>query len=96
MEFDPLDNFPSFTYEQLSGLNGFRLPAYHRLDVALEWQWKKRHPQTLRIGVYNAYNRANAYYAYEYKDPFSALTEERQVRSLPVLPSLSYSIRFGK
>jgi hypothetical protein len=96
-EFDPLDNFPSFSYEQLSDLNGFRLPAYHRLDLALEWQWQKsRKQQPLRIGVYNAYNRANAYYAYDFEDSFSGTVEQREVRSLPILPSLSYSIRFGE
>lgn len=94
--FDPLANFPTFFYEQLTDLNDFRLPAYHRLDVALEWRWKKKRPQKLRIGVYNAYNRANAYYAYDYEDPSSTAIEERQVRSLPILPSLSYSIKFGQ
>ncbi len=95
--FDPLDNFPTSNLEQLSDLNGFRLPAYHRLDLGLEWRWQKKHRRSLRLGVYNIYNRANAYYAYDFTDSFTgADTEEREVRSLPILPSVSYSVYFGK
>jgi hypothetical protein len=96
-EYDPLDNFPSFNYVQLTDLNDFRLSAYHRLDLALEWRWHQKRPQSLQIGIYNIYNRANAYYAYDYNDPFSAgESEQLKVRSLPILPSLNYSIKFGK
>lgn len=96
-EYDPLDNFPTFTYVQLTDLNDFRLSAYHRLDLALEWRWRQKHSQSLRLGVYNAYNRANAYYAYDYDDPFSEEeVEQLKVRSLPILPSLSYSVKFGE
>jgi len=94
--FDPLDNFPDFSFAQRSSLNGFRLPAYHRLDLALAWQWLKKHKRSLRVGIYNVYNRANAYYAYDFNNPaVSGETEERRVQSLPILPSLSYSITLG-
>ncbi|MBP9874357.1 MAG: hypothetical protein KBC60_09970, partial [Haliscomenobacter sp.] len=56
--------------------------------------------QNLRIGLYNAYNRKNPLY-YQLKTELvvenGRLTEKKSfvgVQLLPVLPSLSYSLRF--
>jgi len=95
-QFDPLDNFPTTDFVLLTETNAFRLPAYHRLDVSVARSWEKtgkRHE--LQLGIYNVYNRANTYFTYELNDFFGeAAPEQRNVRSLPVLPSLSYGIGF--
>ncbi len=82
--------------------NRLRLPAYHRLDLGLGYRLNPLFgaEQTLRIGVYNAYNRKNPLY-YQLKTELvvtdGRLKEKKSfvgVQLLPVLPSLSYSLRF--
>ncbi|MBV6425746.1 MAG: hypothetical protein KIPDCIKN_00230 [Haliscomenobacter sp.] len=82
--------------------NRLRLPAYHRLDLGLSYRLRSLFgaDQNLRIGLYNAYNRKNPLY-YQLKTELvvenSRLTEKKSfvgVQLLPVLPSLSYSLRF--
>lgn len=93
--FAALDNFLFPIDEQLSTLNGYRLPAYHRLDISLHWQFRR--PQTIHtivLGMYNTYNRQNTFFAYQYEDSFfpedSGLREQH---SLPLLPTLSYRFK---
>jgi hypothetical protein len=79
--------------------NGYQLPAYHRLDVGLNFdKKKKRFDRTLSFGVYNVYNRKNAFYNYSslVSDANTGVEEKRvyQVTMLPFLPYIRYSIRF--
>jgi hypothetical protein len=85
------------TLEEYGPRNGFRMPAYHRLDVSLNHhrttRWGER---TISLGAYNAYNRKNPF--------FVMLTQEwvggevrpqfKQFSLFPVLPALSYRFRF--
>ncbi|MEL7221078.1 MAG: TonB-dependent receptor, partial [Bacteroidota bacterium] len=68
--FLPLDNFLFPYKEQLSAINDFRLADYHRLDLSFHWNFmRKDHFQhSLQLGIYNAYNRSNSYFAYVYED----------------------------
>ena len=43
------------------GKNGFRMPAYHRLDIGLNI---KKTKSEWHLGIYNAYNHMNTYYYY--------------------------------
>ena len=74
----------------------FRLPAYHRLDAGLNFHFgKKRWKHLFNIGIYNAYNRQNVFFAY-LSNP-SLPEDKREIKavySLPVLPSLSYSVKW--
>ncbi len=80
--------------------NAYRMPAYHRLDISMEWSKKKKHhTRTWVLGCYNVYGRAN---------PFSILsgskydpaTEKsypvyRVLSLIPVpVPSFSYNFKF--
>lgn len=81
--------------------NKFRMPIYHRLDASARFSFHTRKIlHNINVGVYNAYNRRNPIY-YELRNKFvtvgEALKETKevvQVWLLPVLPSVSYSIRF--
>ncbi|MDE2645254.1 MAG: TonB-dependent receptor, partial [Bacteroidota bacterium] len=42
--------------------NNFRLPAYHKLDLAVHFPSRKRKKSELSVSLYNAYNRHNALY----------------------------------
>ncbi len=75
-------------------VNGYRLPAYHRLDVALNARFTTGRAQHgIQLGVYNAYNRYNPFYLY-----LDTRSGERgkaiQYTLLPVLPSFRYEIKF--
>ncbi|MEM1214570.1 MAG: hypothetical protein AAGJ82_02710, partial [Bacteroidota bacterium] len=95
-DFQPLDNF-YFPYdEQLTDINDFRLPSYHRLDINARWTWTKpRGQHTLRLGIYNAYDRANAYFAYEFEDELEPENSGlRYQNGLPLLPMFGYGFRW--
>jgi hypothetical protein len=81
------------TAEDYGQRGGFRLPRYHRLDVALNLHKKTRWGErTLSFGAYNAYNRKNPFFVYlteGYDRP-----EFRQVSLFPIVPSVSYRFRF--
>lgn len=74
-------------------VNGYRLPNYHRLDVALQANFttgKLKHG--IQLGAYNAYNRANPFYLYI--DAGSSIKGKAiQFTLLPVLPIFRYEIK---
>jgi hypothetical protein len=79
--------------------NGFRLPAYVRLDLAATWYFRRGpRPHALSLNVYNATNQKNPFlttFSNEY-DP-ATQTETRElvgVALFPVLPTLSYQFSF--
>lgn len=80
--------------EYYNGKNGFREPAYHRLDVSLnrhkEKEWGS---QTWSFGAYNLYNRQNPFYLYFGRD-YNGTRQLRQVSLFPIIPSISYSFNF--
>ena len=82
--------------------NAFRMPAYHRLDVAANFyiQTDTRLRHTINVGVYNLYNRRNPLY-YDLRSRYvqdgnNIRTQKEfvQVWLIPMLPSLNYSIQF--
>ncbi len=79
--------------------NGYRLPAYHRLDLNFShsyswfgWDWK------VHLNVYNAYNRMNPFTRYieDVYDPSTGKTkiEMKQGTILPFVPTVGLSFRF--
>ncbi len=89
--------------------NGFRMGAYHRLDLGISFtRPTRRGDHVLRLGVYNAYNRKNPFFIYFdeesggfFFDPEQGETYyragervARQVSLFPVIPSVSYHFNF--
>ena len=79
--------------------NTFRLPAYHRMDVALIYHFKPKWGQAdLTLSVYNVYNRRNTYFIYfeEVKDknglPIKYIA--KQVSLFPILPALTFNFKW--
>ncbi len=76
--------------------NGFRMPPYHRMDIAASFtKVKKKHTRTWIWSIYNIYNRRNPFYIYlgitdvaPYKPVF------KQVSLFPFLPSFTYQFKF--
>lgn len=86
---------PMFYYSEK---NGYRLPAYHRLDLNFShkfswfgWAWRAS------INVYNAYNRMNPfsrYLEYDYAPNGESTWKLKQVTLFPILPTFGISFAF--
>ena len=83
--------------------NNFRLPAYHRMDVSVNFHKKKKHGiRTWNISVYNLYNRQNPFLVYRgYKESYGgdggsyrSTPVLKQLSLFPIIPSVSYIYKF--
>ena len=76
--------------------NNLRMPDYHKLDLGLSYQTKFRNDTRLKtsIGVYNAYNRRNAFYVYLVENPIEDTFNLRQVSIFPILPNFDIHYSF--
>ena len=88
--------------QEYSGINQYRLPAYHRMDISATYTpmpKKVRKVQSSWVfGVYNTYSRMNPYFIY-YDQSGSPLDgslkiEARQVSLFPILPSVTWNFKF--
>ncbi len=74
--------------------NGFRMSAYHRIDIGFNFDWRRH---GFRVGAYNAYNRKNPFFIY-FDDYYDSGTDSREYRAkqvtlFPVLPWISYRFK---
>jgi len=77
--------------------NGYRMPAYHRLDVAATLQAKKtpRFESSWTFSVYNLYGRENAYSIIFQNDPADLTkTQALQYALFRFIPSVTYNFKF--
>ena len=87
-------NFYTREVETIGKKNDFRMKAYHRLDLNVEFYKKKRnYERWWTFGAYNLYNRNNPYFIY------SGYTNEgkrtfKQVSLFPIIPSVSWKFKF--
>lgn len=77
---------------------GYRMAAYHRLDVALNRHFGRilflhGGESTLSAGAYNAYNRRNPFYLFATRKPDGS-HQYKQASLFPVLPFVSYHFHF--
>ena len=77
--------------------NAYRMPSYHRLDLAATLLAKKRARSegSWTFSVYNAYNRANPYFIQFQQDPNDATkTQAVQYSLFKIIPSVTYNFKF--
>jgi hypothetical protein len=77
--------------------NGYRMPAYHRLDIGATWNIKKsgNYESSLNFSCYNVYGRENAYSITFRQDPEDASkTQALQTTLFRWVPSITYNIKF--
>ena len=94
----------NFTYDYLlpvtlvSSKNEIRLPMYHRLDLAVHWEYQNiKHPNRqsiLSISIYNAYNHLNTYMVVKSLENNRNRGEYESVTFFPIIPSITYGFRF--
>lgn len=79
---------------QYTSRNSFRMAPYHRMDIGLQISKKmKWWIRTWEFSVYNVYNRLNPYFYYTANTP-SGDVELRQITLFPLIPSVSWNIKF--
>lgn len=92
--YSVVDNFPIVNY---SDRNSYRVPDYHRLDLALivdgNHKKKKIFSGTWAFSLYNVYARKNVYTVF-YKKNANGLQQAYQMSIIGViLPSVSYKFK---
>lgn len=95
--------FPSGKYfvdQQVQWLyterNGYRMPAYHRLDFGATFKLKdhKHFTNELVVGLYNAYGRENAYtIKFEQSDTDPSKTQAVQTSLFRWVPSIAWNFK---
>lgn len=76
-----------------SDKNEYRLPAYHRLDFGINYtKPTERGIKKWTLGIYNAYNRQNAYYLYFKTE--NGVTKLFQQSLFPLIVNFGYSFLF--
>lgn len=77
--------------------NGYRAPAYHRLDLGATFQLKKtsRFESELAFGLYNAYGRKNTYMInFRTNDDDPTKTSAYRYSLFTFVPSISWNFKF--
>ncbi|HLN55400.1 MAG TPA: TonB-dependent receptor [Bacteroidales bacterium] len=78
--------------------NNFRMRAYHRFDLGIQFHKQKRWGErTWEISFYNLYNRKNPFYYYTEEESVNGnelYGRLKQVSLFPIIPSVTYSFRF--
>lgn len=89
-----VDNQTAFYYTER---NGYRMPAYHRMDVAATLQGKKtkRLESSWTFSIYNLYGRENAYSIVFQNDPDDpSKTQALQYALFRFVPAVTYNFKF--
>ena len=89
--------------QEYSRINEYRLPAYHRLDLAAIYS-PKRNEQRKKwktewvFSIYNVYSRQNPYFIYFNQEGSLAdnnlKVQGKQVSIFPIIPAVTYNFRF--
>jgi TonB dependent receptor/CarboxypepD_reg-like domain/TonB-dependent Receptor Plug Domain len=77
--------------------NGYRMPAYHRLDFGATYEKKRlgRYQSSWNLGLYNAYARENAYTITFQENPNDPTrTQAIQTALFKIVPSVTYNFKF--
>ncbi|WP_276374015.1 TonB-dependent receptor [Chryseolinea sp. H1M3-3] len=98
--------YQNYQPDVISERNGYRLPAFHRLDLSATYTPKKNANRRWKgqwvFSVYNAYNRKNPFTIYTRitkNDDGDTIgdgytKEARMIYLFPILPSVTYNFKF--
>lgn len=80
-----------------SDRNQFRIPDFHRLDVAYTigpWGKKANRENSVTFSIYNVYGRKNAFSVFFRQNPFQSVTANRVAVLGSAFPALTYNFKF--
>jgi hypothetical protein len=88
--------------QEYSRINEYRLPSYHRMDVAGIYTSKKNEHRKIKtewvFSIYNIYSRKNPYFIYfdQTGNPFDGTlkVQGKQVSIFPIIPSVTWNFKF--
>ncbi len=88
--------------QQYSSINAYRMAPYHRLDVAATYtpqpKKKRNYASGWVFSVYNIYSRLNPYFYYFDQQGIAAngslQVVAKQVSLFPIIPSVTWNIKF--
>ncbi|MFC6996572.1 TonB-dependent receptor [Rufibacter roseus] len=92
--------YEGHTYPVYSSKNGFRLPAYHRLDLAVTYDRPrsltgKKYDSSWSLSIYNAYSRKNAFsISFRENEDHPEKTEAVKTYLFGIIPALTYNFNF--
>jgi hypothetical protein len=97
--YNAADQEPLFTnIDQYDRINDYRMPAYHRMDIAFTYTPKPKSTRRFRsnwnFSVYNVYSRANPYFIYLDTDEDEQTIRGKMVYLFPVLPAVTWNFKF--
>jgi hypothetical protein len=96
----PVSSFSSgnvLTAPVYSERNQFRIPDYHRLDVAYSigpWGKRAHWRNRLTLSIYNLYFRKNAFSVFFRQNPFQSVTAYRVAVLGSMFPAVTYDFEF--
>ena len=84
------------TYYYYAERNGYRAPAYHRLDISATHTRKLRHATRIwAFGLYNAYHHYNPYIIrFKNDDEKPTGTKAVQTALFGIIPSVSFTLKY--
>ncbi len=90
---------PGLSIYDYEDKNNYRMRAYHRLDLSMQFTHviKNKIVSNFELSLYNTYNRANPFYYQITTDDNGGSNAKRYVKQVslfPIIPSLSWSIKF--
>ncbi len=92
---DPTNPLSTLTIFNYGERNNFRMSPFHRLNLGAEFYKKKeKFERTIRLSIYNAYNRKNPFYITIGKNERTGEREFKQVSLFPIIPTISYDFKF--
>lgn len=78
--------------------NGYRMPDYHRLDLSATYEPQikdKRFKSSWSFGLYNVYNRKNAYIIdFRENENNPNITEAYKIALFGIIPSVTWNFKF--
>jgi len=77
-----------------SSRNGYRLPDYHRMDIAIQFKRSfLKADRTISFGIYNVYNRMNPFFLFWDRNSEGDY-KLYQVTIFPIMPNISVAYTF--
>lgn len=97
--YNEYEKQPVFTsLNQYDKINDYRMPAYHRIDLAFTYTPKpnstKRFKSSWNFNLYNLYNRQNPYFIYMDVDEDEQTIQGKKVFLFPILPGVTWNFKF--
>ena len=87
---------PGAEAQDVSHRNNFRMQAYHRMDLGINFNKQKRWgTRTWSVGIYNVYCRQNPYLYFLNENDDHTKTLQK-LSLFPIIPTVSYGFKFDR